>query len=501
MSKTQPSARDQLDRALTLLRRSLSFWKRAVVVFLVGVLLSVPYVFTRPRIYKSETVILYQDTIRSTDLTGGEGPSDNTARRVGARLREVLLSRASLEPIITDLGLYMKPGQKPDKRELIEAVDEMRKHVSFKAREGDTFEIAFDSNTAQTAQEVTKRLGDCIIQEAEGRRAERAKVLKEFLDKESDQNKADLRGKEADLAKFTSLHPLLAARLQGQVPQPVVNTSPASASGDPILAAMEARAFRIDRQLKAAAGVPVPAPKQTPFVPPPDSQELIQARAALDQALAKYTDKHPDVISARQRVKSAEAAQAAAVEQARQAHAAAAGNVEPPKTAADEAALRKELDDLQRQIALRRATTAAATTKDAGAPAQATDPAPATGDVALEVEFRRLQREVNEGKERQRQLDEKVFKASITSSAVLSDRNIQVSILDPAFLPASPSSRSRSSILAALLAVCIAVAIMIAIISARLDDRIYDRIDLDQIDVLPVLGVIPRAELTEGSKR
>src|SRR5580704_1229106 len=136
--KPAPTIRDQLDRVVVLLRRSRAFWKRSLAVFIVGALLAVPYVFTRPRSYRSDTVILYQETIRSSDVTGGEGSSEG-ARRVGGRLRELLLSRASLEPIISDLNLY------PDRitrGEPIEAVDEMRKNIVFRAQpDGDTYDI------------------------------------------------------------------------------------------------------------------------------------------------------------------------------------------------------------------------------------------------------------------------------------------------------------------------------------------------------------------------
>src|SRR5262249_24671463 len=115
--KSRSDTREQFERAMTLLRRSRSFWRRGLAVFFVGICIVVPYVLTQPRSYRSETVILYQETIRSTDITGGEGSGEN-ARRVGARLREVLLSRASLEPIITDLHLYDGSTQ-------LDAVDEM----------------------------------------------------------------------------------------------------------------------------------------------------------------------------------------------------------------------------------------------------------------------------------------------------------------------------------------------------------------------------------------
>jgi len=507
--KAQPTAREQLERTTTLLRRSLSFWKRALVVFVVGMAIAVPFVFTRPRAYKSETVILYQETIRSTDVAGGEGSGEN-ARRVGARLREVLLSRASLEPIIKDLHLYAKPGETLDRGELIEAVDEMRKNITFRAREGDTFEIAFVGGTPKEAQEVTRRLGDCIVQEAVTRRAEHAKTLKEFLDAEAERNKTDLKQKEAEFAKFVALHPALAARLQGQLPTgpgvatPTTPPPPATGSGDAVLASLEARAARIERQLRAAKpDAPPPKPAPT-FVPPPESAELVAARKDLADKLARYTDKHPDVIAARNRVKAAEAQQAETNEAAAAAFAAQQAKLaqeqrleEPPKNEKDEAALKRELAELQTQIFLRKQAKLGV---EGGAPAELAA-LPESSEVALEVEFRRLQREVNEGRDRQRQLDEKLFKASITASSVMNDRNIQVSILDPAFLPIAPVSKSRTMLLAGLLALCTLLAIGTALASARVDDRVYDRIDIERLEMLPVLGVIPRSPQALPPKR
>jgi uncharacterized protein involved in exopolysaccharide biosynthesis len=495
------TAREDLDRGLVLLRRSLAYWKRALIVIIVGTLLAVPYVFTRPRAYRSETVILYQETLRSSDITGGE--SGDNARRVGARLREVLLSRQTLEPIINDHQLYMKNGA--SRRALTEAVDEMRKHINFRAREGDTFEIAFEGSTPEEAQEITRRLGECIISDASSRRNEQAKALKEFLTAESERNNVDLRNKEAELAKFVALHPALAARLMqpntgaAAAPPPVSGpgTYTRPPPGDPILGGLEARAARIERQLaKAKDPTPPPPPKPLPtFVPPPDSPELIAARKDLADKLSRYTDKHPDVSAARARLRAAEEAQAGVHQQALDAHTAAVASARaaaqdepPPKTAADEAELQKQLIQIQAQIAQRRAFLQG----DAGASAALTIGEPAGSTVALEVEFRRLERDVAEGRERQKQLDDKLFRASITAGAAASDRNIQVSVLDPAYLPTRPVSKSRVNLLAGLLAVIFAIAIGLAVGSAKLDDRIHDRGDLERLDILPIVGVIPR---------
>lgn len=500
-----PTPREQIERVLALVRRSLSFWKRGLIVFIVGALIVVPIVLTRPRDYKSETVILYHETIYSVDLTGDQGGNEG-ARRVGARLRELLLSRASLEPIINDMHLYQ---DKIIHGELIGAVEEMRKHITFRARDGDTFEISFVGPTPEQAQEVTRRLGECIVKEADARRVDSAKTLKEFLNSESTRNQAELKKKESELGGFVTAHPEFTPRLQNAVPQAVA-TTPLPAGGsrapsvDPTLASLEARAARIDRQLRAASGQPQPPrPAEPIFQPPPDSPELVAARQDLADKSHRFTEKHPDVIAAKNRLRAAEQAQAATVQAARETWAARHPMLPPddppPKNASDEAALRKELTTLQYQISARHAelAKAAARAADAGGAAPVIVP---NASVELELGFTRLQREVNELRDRQQKIDERLFRASITASSVTNDRNVQVSVLDPAYLPVRPSSKPRTTLLAALLGIVIVLATASMVVSAVLDDRIYERVDVEKLDVLPVIAVIPRMRLPPKSE-
>ncbi|MGH7439261.1 MAG: GumC family protein, partial [Polyangiaceae bacterium] len=485
---TEPSPREQLERLTVLLRRVRGFWKRGLVVFLVGAVLAFPYALTRPRSFRSDTVILYQEKIQASDVTGAEGGGEG-ARRVGVRLRELLFSRASLEPIIHDLNLY------PDRvirGEPIEAIEEMRKAISFKAElDGDTYDISFTGGTPQEAQEVTKRLGDCIVREAERRREDKAKTLQEFLAAESVHTDSDLKQQEDSLTRFVVLHPEYAPRLQG-LPAPAT-TGPGGAAGasafssDPALASLEARAASIERRLTAKTA-PSPAPRPaSPFQPPPDSAELVAARHALADKEALFTDKHPDVIAAKTRLKAAEDAQAAV-----NAAALAAWQAQqsldpgPPANPAEEGALRADLASLQVQIAARRSAAADAVGAIGDAGAGKGSPTP-----ALELEFRRLQGEAADARDRQQQLQARLFRASIAASSVMDDRNIQVSILDPAYLPVRAISKPRSLLLAGLLAVCLALGIATAWISASLDDRVYEARDLERLDV-PVIAVVPR---------
>lgn len=498
-TKTSRTFREDVERLFTTFRRGSIYWKRSAAVFLVVALASLALVMTAPRSYKSETLILYQESIRSGDLVGGGDGANETARRVGARLKEMLLSRAILEPLVTELKLYPATVES---RGLVDGVDEMRKHVTFRAREGDTFEIAFESNSRELAQEVAKRLAEVIVQDAASRRAEQAKTLKEFLDAESARNQVELKMKEGELAKFLAVHPDFARPTASDVHAPLpAATASASGmtSGDSTLSALEWKAARIERQLKAGSGGPEPAPPPRPRVSAPaklpDSAEVVAARKDVEDKAGRYTEKHPDVVAARARLRTAEAAQAAAQAAADRATAGAAAGVDDdatpvrPATDANRDALTKQLADLRLQIAARRAVGAPAGSARRLEASALSDNHGAAVD--LEVEFRRVQREATEARDRQRQLDDKKFKASITASSVMNDRNIQVSVLDAAYLPTHPSSRPRSTTLGVGLLIAFALALLTAFASARLDDRIHDRMDLEALALMPILGVIP----------
>jgi hypothetical protein len=258
---------------------------------------------------------------------------------------------------------------------------------------------------------------------------------------------------------------------------------------------MEAEAASIQRQLRAAKEGPA---TPTPTAPPhEESQEVKDARKDLEEKQRQFTDQHPDVVAAKRRL-----AAAIAADQKRAPPPPVPGPAPTAKmTDAEREALEGRLRDLRIAIAKHRsghpATPPPPLSASGGAAAVPTAP-PTPTAVALEVEFRRLQREVESLKENQRQLDDKLFKAGLTAGASVNDRNIQVKILDQAYLPVHPSSKPRSTMLAMYLAAGFILAALLALVSARLDDRIHAKNDLETLDILPVVGVIPRGA---GAKR
>src|SRR5689334_12994382 len=103
MQGASRTVRDRVDRAVAILRRSTRFYRRAALIAVLGATVGVWNAFTRPRVYKSEALILYRDSMRSSDL-GSEGGGD-AARKLGMRLKEMVFSRTSLQQIIDEFKL------------------------------------------------------------------------------------------------------------------------------------------------------------------------------------------------------------------------------------------------------------------------------------------------------------------------------------------------------------------------------------------------------------
>lgn len=489
---TPKTAAETLDSVLAFVKRSFMFWKRSTLVFLVVALAAIPGVFLKGRIYRSETVVLYQENIKAEALTGGE---TDTARRVGARLREMLLSRASLEPIVRDIPRY---NALADRRGMVDAVDELRGHIGFKAREGDAFEISYDAPVPDEAKDVTERLGLRIVEEAASQRNEQSKATKEYLEAQSKQNKQKLDDANGALSSFLAKNPeFIRLTLPGAVggvpglPTAGVGAIPTAPPGtkDPVGFQMEAEIRRLEKQLKAGRADVTVAP------PPPvheESEEVKAARKDLADKRAQFTDQHPDVLAAKRRLQTALDADAKRAPPAPPAHTGAA-----KMSDAERADLEQRIATLRRSLADRHKASTALTpvpppSASAGATASAPVPAPSAASVVLEVEFRRLQRESEYLKDAQKQLDDKLFKAGLTAGASTNVGNIQVKILDPAYLPVHPISKPRSTMLMMYLAAASILAVLLALVSARLDDRIYQKVDLEILDILPVVGVVPQ---------
>ncbi len=471
--ETDHELREQIERGIAFLRRALHFWPMVPVMLTVGALACAAFLLLRKPTYRSETVILYTQGTPASDAAEQGG----TPRNVTGRMRELLMSRPKLEKIVAEFDLY------PDvKRELgvPEAVEELKQNIDFRAPGSDTFSIAFLGGSPREARDVTARLSSFVIEQDAELRKNQASVTRDFLITEKEKTEARLRVAERDLAGFMAKYPRFALDATPLSTGAAIRatTSSASRSG-----ATRSRASGLaPRPTPSAAAATATAPSRSAGTQDTDSDfarasaALAAARAHLAEQLEHFTPAHPDVRAAAAAVERAESRLTAAPDPASGALAPAL-----PDTASSPA------------DSVPAARTAAAPARAARPAATRAGAAAGRDVIALETEWLKLTRAVTEARQRYDQVESALFKADILASSESGGHGLQMTIIDPPFLPARPQPPGRTLIGALFGAASLLLGVGLALLRAVLDDRILNA--RDARGPAELLVEIPRVRL------
>ncbi len=472
--------REQIERILDLVRRAARYGWLVVAITAVGGGLSVLLALSRPHQYESETVLFYRELISQSVLQGREVvQSSNT---LSARFKEMLLARSNLIEVVKKFKLF------PDVVEgdgEVAAADLLRMRVSFRDKGAGTFRISYKGDTPEEAQKVTQFLGERLRQADNELRQEQAQVTKNFLEQEKKEADEDLKQREREMAQFLTQHPEFAQETPGGSAsgagiRAAQKKSSSSSSSDSGLGALERQRRRIQARL-ANPDAPIPAPAPAPSRSSEPSElkaakrDIEEAQRELSEKLGQFTDKHPDVVAARNRLASAQQA----LRRLEAGLPAVSEEVAAPLPV-DRSALQRELAKVEREIAAYRSRQGGSTPKSTVA----------DDVVNLETEWARVERVVEETRERVSSLESRVFTADITASSEFAEA-AQLSVIDEAYLPHTPAGKPRKLLVMAGGLLFAGLGVALALGLALIDDRIYRRYDLQRIGVAPVLVVVP----------
>ncbi len=458
----EPDAREQLARFLLFLRRACGFWLIPSISVVLGCVACAVFLYLHTPRYRSETVIFYSEKGGSS-----EDSEAGTARTVTLRLKELLLSRATLTRIITDFDPY------PDIRQtsgISETIEELKKHIEFKAPGGDTISIAFEGSSPGQAQRVTAALARFVIDKDSELRQTQARAAQDFLKSQGRSSEAELGDAEQKLAAFMAQHPRFALDAtpltSGAAIRATLGAPTPGAAGTPP---------RISTDYAAVASAP-PVAGVTPrplggSADPRNAEALARAEVAaarqnLSDQLLRYTPAHPDV-------RAAQAALDRANERLKATQAT--GPAAEPSPGAEAAPAPTPAPAMARSVPVVRAPPALVSTAN---------PGQAKELVELETQWLTLTRAVTEARQRQDQLEEQLFKADIQASSEGAGHGVQVDIIDPAFLPQRALPPGRSVVALLFFAGSFLLGAVIALICAAFDDRIRTARDLDEAEIL-----------------
>jgi succinoglycan biosynthesis transport protein ExoP len=356
--------------------RALWKWKVFIAaMWVVGVAMSMLVLFSLPRVYTSDALILVESQkipenfVVSTVQTGLEARLDE--------LKQQVLSRERLWSLIQELNLYPALRKTRTRAEVLEA---MRHDITIGLERGwsanrpGAFRVSYRAFSPTVAAEVANRVGNFFITENLREREQEANGTSQFLESQLEAAKTNLQEQEAKLREFKMTYNgelpeqeigMLAANGQNKAELLGIQDSIGRAQQNKLilassLAMAEDSVSRLQdldkRRATEGASFSVAAEPGQP-APQGPRADLQRVRAKLRDLRLRYRDSHPDIQSLLQEQASLE--KALAEESATGAGYVPASNAGKTSTSAASASIdptlvieKEKVASLKSQVAL-----------------------------------------------------------------------------------------------------------------------------------------------------
>jgi uncharacterized protein involved in exopolysaccharide biosynthesis len=426
-------------------------WQRRYYIlacFLVALALGVVAAFGLPRTYRSTATLLVQSQDLPTTIV--ESPTNGAVEQRIARIREQVLSRGDLIQLIEQNDLYPRERRT---QPLSKIIEKMRHSTSVGALSSDigqqsgtqnnTIAIAmsFDYPDPGKAQAVLQSFVSKFLSMDSEDVEDQATLTVRFLQDQANKLQSQITEIEGQL---TSLKARNGAALASSGMPPMLDTGSFSTQ----IAALQSENRQLLAQSRRGGN---------------GNDALASAEAALAAAQAQYSDTHPDVIAAKERVK-----------QLRQIAGSAAPDTSiQEQIAANNAAIRQLMG--QRDSVMARANAAVAGSARA----------PAILEQAMQLENRAATL-----RNQYQQVSENLLKAQNSARMATEQRAERLSLVEPANLPDRPFSPNRPLLIAAGAAAGLGLGFLIALALEFVNRPVRSPRQLEQLDV-PVIGLVP----------
>lgn len=470
---------------LTILRRH---WVLILICAIIGPPLAYGVAKVLPPKYTSQALVLIEPPTVSPNIVEPVDTVDLTQRL--ASLRQQILSRTRLEPIIRKLNLYPADIDRVSMDRLVARLqDDIEvSPVQPMAQTGGSlpgFYVNVTMSQAQTAQEVCNAVTSMFIEESLRLQNQRSAQTTDFLSQQLADAKSDLDAKDAKLAAFKM-------RYFGSLPddeQSNLNilgtlSNELDAATQAVSRAEQDKSFAqtmLNQQLASWQAA------QTSEDPESMQQQLIALQTKLANLLTQYTDSYPDVIRTKADI-------AALRKRLAQADASAVpvtgptGLIVPAailqlraQIKADDQTIKdknKDQQDLKRQIALYESRV--------------------QSSPVIEEQYKELTRGYQTALESYNDLLRKRDASAMSQALNAQQEGELFSLLDPANLPDTPSFPNLYKFALGGLAAGLALGLAITFVMEMKDTSMRTERDVEFALRLPVLAMIPAVQPGSG---
>jgi len=500
--------------------RGLRYWRGTALVLVLAGAAAFVVAINVQRVYRSECTVFAKPRIR-TDDRDESGTSPDAIARQSARLKDMLTTRSRLESAIRKFGIYPETvGSKT----ILDAVEQMKPHVGFRALDGGQYVISFDGGDPEAVRAVTQYLAESLIEDYAAGDLSDLKREADFLAHEEQGSLAGLETSTRALTLFLAAHPEFAIEAQqaatspfGPSPTAGIPLMPRPSQGvattsDPELLALYRERARLEAEGKSAMavarGLPVANTGSKKQLDDQIAQTQVEVEAAAKRVAetqadlaskSNLTEDHPDMRAAHMAADSAaKQLHEAKVKLLALQQLASSGPGAPPVDPSQmPQPLAEKVRQIDSQIAIRRARAAkgppAASASDT--PPSAPSPSPVvSAAVDLETEWQRMLRALNEAKSHHEDLKLRAERAKLAVEASRAQANERMAIIDPPYRPTHPAKGGRTNAAVAGFAMALLLAIGYATARVTLDDTLVDPEDVEALEVAPMLGVLPKID-------
>jgi polysaccharide chain length determinant protein (PEP-CTERM system associated) len=472
------------DYAAILKRR-----KWLILIVTVSVLVvSVAVSFVLPPKYESQTLVLIEQQRVPEDYVKPVVDEDLGARL--ASMKEQILSRSRIEPIITKFNLFSGGNKTMDDR-----VDQTRKAIkitqihSEQARGAGSmpgFFISFDAQDARTAQQVCGEITSLFVSENLHAREASAEGTSDFLKQQLDNAKRKLDEQDSKLATFQQKY---LGRLPGE-------ESSNSNSLQALTTQLDAATQSVNRMQQSETFIEAMISQQSqqlqsnePVAAVTADERKKELKALKDQKAALdaiYTPDHPDVVAMKRRIADLEAQIAKPAAEPAPSPDAPAASTRPDSP---------QLQQLKAQLRAVQESIAGAKKEQAGISAEIhTYESRIEASPQIEEEYKQVTRDHDTAVEFYDSLLKKMNMSSMATALEQRQQGEQFIVMDAPNLPDAPSFPNRLVFAGGGFAGGLFLGLLIVATLEYRDTTLRNERDVWAFTKLPTLAIVSHIE-------
>ena len=412
-----------------------------------------------------------------------------------ATMKEQILSRSRLAPIIERFNLYANKGLSMDDR-----IDLARKGIGIKPIQSDItrglpgFFISFTAGDPRTAQLVCGEITSLFVSENLHARATSAEGTTEFLKGQLDDAKAKLDEQAAKLAKFQQTY---AGRLPDEESTNLNMMSTLSSQLDAAtqaLSRMEQDRSYAETILSQQVSQSSQSGGQGAAAPQTQEAELQQLEAQESQLTQRYTDDYPDVIAVRRKIKELQDKMAKTPAPVKTPASTAPSRSDSPAVMQ----LRAQIHSMDIGIAQKKAEQGRLQSQ------LRTFQDRISSSPAVQEEYKSITRDTATAQQFYNDLLAKMQQSQMATDLERRQQGEQFTVMDEPNLPESPAFPKRGVFIAGGLAGGLALGLLVTALLEYRDTALRSERDIWAFTKLPTLAVIefaPELEHLESRGR